>query len=87
MLKTIFIFRTWTPNVLQEESHAYFRNPSHLINSLDARKYDRVGTKSHVLDPQWAKKITKNSAKMGSNCRLNFFFFFERPIHVHAMAQ
>ena len=46
--------------VMQEESHAYFRNPSHLINSLDARKYD---TKSHVLDPQWAKNNYKISAK------------------------
>ena len=44
----------------RKESHAYFRNPSHLINSLDARKYD---TKSHVLDPQWAKNNYKISAK------------------------
>ena len=51
--------------VMQEESHAYFRNPSHLINSLDARKYDRVGTKSHVLESgsTMGKKLQKKCKK------------------------
>ena len=72
----------------RKESHAYFRNPSHLINSLDARKYDRVGTKSHVLESgsTMGKKLQK-SAKKGNMWGVKKGVFFpERPMPCMAMA-